>query len=171
MTPEQFNKQIMPLRDKLYRLANRLLENAAEAEDTVQETFIRLWSKKEELATYRSVEALSMIITRNLCLDILKSPRRNQGGKIDDNRLQVSATPYRTVEAGDTYSKIMTIVGTLPEDQKTAVQLRDVEGYEYDEIAGILGTTSNNVRVCLSRARKKIRETMIKSYDYEYKGS
>jgi RNA polymerase sigma-70 factor (ECF subfamily) len=171
MTPEEFNIQVMPMRDKLYRLAKRLLDNDAEAEDAVQETLIRLWSKRDELATYRSVDALSLTITKNLCLDILKSPRRNQGGRIDDSRLQVSTTPYRVVEAGDTYSKIMTILGSLPADQKTAVQLRDVEGYEFEEIAEILETTVNNVRVCLSRARKKIREMMIKSYDYEYQGS
>ena len=72
MTIENFKSEVLPIKNKLYRVANRMLNDSAEAEDTVQEVFLRLWSKKEKLKEYRSIEAFAMVITKNLCLDKIK---------------------------------------------------------------------------------------------------
>ena len=74
MTTEEFKSEVLPVKNKLYRLALRLIGDAEEAQDIVQEIFLRLWSKREKLREYRSIEAFAMTMTRNLCLDKLKSP-------------------------------------------------------------------------------------------------
>jgi len=76
MTVETFKIEVLPLKHKLYRFAKRLLKNATEAEDIVQEVFIRLWSRREKLSEYKSIEAFAMTITKNLCLDNLKSKKK-----------------------------------------------------------------------------------------------
>ena len=73
MTIEKFKEDILPMKNKLFRMALRLLKSTAEAEDVVQEIFLKLWSKRETLKEYRSIEAFSMTMTKNLCLDKLKA--------------------------------------------------------------------------------------------------
>lgn len=168
MTIENFKSEVLPIRNKLYRLAVRFLNNSAEAEDTVQEVFIRLWSKKEKLAEYRSIEAFAMVITKNLCLDKIKSIR-NQTIEIEKANLQMNDNnPYNLVDMKDTVSKIHEIIANLPEQQKLIIHLRDIENCDFDEIAEITQLNLNTIRVNLSRARKKVRDTLLKIQNYEF---
>ncbi len=168
MTVETFKIEVLPLKHKLYRFAKRLLKNATESEDIVQEVFIRLWTRRERLSEYKSIEAFAMIITKNLCLDNLKSKRNKTGELIDIYERMTDATPYEKVELNDAYKKVQEIINTLPEQQKMIIHLRDIEGYEFNEIAEIVQISSNNIRVNLSRARKKVREILKKTYNYEF---
>ncbi len=168
MTVETFKIEVLPIKNKLYRFAKRLLKNATEAEDIVQEVFIRLWSRRERLSEYKSIEAFAMIITKNLCLDNLKSKRNKTGELTDKYERMTDATPYEKVELTDTYNKVQEIINTLPEQQKMIIHLRDIEGYEFNEIAEIVQISSNTIRVNLSRARKKVRETLSNTYNYEF---
>ncbi|MBC8485873.1 MAG: sigma-70 family RNA polymerase sigma factor [Bacteroidetes bacterium] len=168
MTVETFKIEVLPLKHKLYRFAKRLLKNATETEDIVQEVFIRLWTRRERLSEYKSIEAFAMIITKNLCLDNLKSKRNNTDELTEKYERMTDATPYEKVELNDTYNKVQEIINTLPEQQKMIIHLRDIEGYEFNEIAEIVQISSNTIRVNLSRARKKVRETLINTYNYEF---
>ena len=159
------------MKHKMYRLANRLLNNIPEAEDVVQEVFIRLWNRKEKLAEYRNLEAFSITITKNLCLDRLKSKRNKTDELTDQNEKTENLTPGMAMELNDTYKKVNHLINQLPEQQRMIVQLRDIEGYDFTEIAEMLNITENTIRVNLSRARKKIRDGMQKKYDYEYTGN
>ena len=67
MTIEEFKIEVFPIKNKLYRLALRLLGSQADAEDAVQEVFLKLWARREKLNEYRSIEAFAMVITKNLC--------------------------------------------------------------------------------------------------------
>ncbi len=168
MTIENFKSEVLPIRNKLYRLAVRFLNNSAEAEDTVQEVFIRLWSRKEKLAEYRSIEAFAMVITKNLCLDKIKSIR-NQTIEIEKANLQMNDdNPHNQVDMKDTVSKIHQIIANLPEQQKLIIHLRDVENCDFDEIAEITQLNLNTIRVNLSRARKRVRDTLLKIQNYEF---
>lgn len=168
MNLEDFKKQVLPLKNKLFRFANRLLENREEAEDMVQEVFIKLWNRRDKLDEYRSVEALAMVTTRNLCLDKLK--RR----KITIERMEnlkdemTDSQQDQKTDLSDIVHKIHQIIQTLPEQQRSVIQLRDIEGYDFEEIAELLDMNENAVRVSLSRARKKIRESLTVSKIYEY---
>jgi RNA polymerase sigma-70 factor (ECF subfamily) len=159
------------MKHKLFRFANRLLNNIPEAEDVVQEVFIRLWDRRENLKQFRSLEAFSITITKNMCLDRLKSKSNKRDELTEQNEETDFFTPGMATELNDSYRQINKLINQLPEQQRMIIQLRDVEGYEFEEIAGMLDITENTIRVNLSRARKKIREGMQKKYDYEYTGN
>ena len=168
MELREFKIQVIPLKDKLYRLAKRLLEDTDEAQDIVQEVFIRLWKKGESLREYRSIEALAMVTTRNLCLDRLRM-RKYPTENIDEIRGEVETSGIdERIDHSEIVAKIHSAINTLPELQRTVIHLRDIEGYEYREIADLLDMNENAVRVNLSRARKRIRETLINRKLYEY---
>ena len=80
MNAQEFQIQVYPLKNKLFRFAKRILDHTEEAEDVVQEVFIRLWNRRDVLSEYRSVEALAMITTKNMCLDRIKK-KEVPGGK------------------------------------------------------------------------------------------
>jgi RNA polymerase sigma-70 factor (ECF subfamily) len=168
MTQEEFKIKVFPLKNKLFRFAKRLLENTEEAEDMVQEAFIKLWNMKEKLSNYRSVEALAMVTTRNLCLDRLRA-KKYTIEKIDTLKDEVNDVMIEQKnDHSEIISRIHQIIKTLPEQQRTIIHLRDIEGYDYEEIAAILDMNENAVRVNVSRARKKIREMITQQHIYEY---
>ncbi|MEZ5197063.1 MAG: sigma-70 family RNA polymerase sigma factor [Bacteroidales bacterium] len=156
------------MKHKLFRMAKRMLVNTAEAEDMVQEVMIRLWARKDKLHEYNSIEAFAMTITKNLCLDKLKS-KRNKTDELSERNGQVSySTPYHGMEISDSYKNVLKIIDSLPEQQRMIIHLRDIEGYEYEEISEVMDLSVNTIRVNLSRARKKVKETMIKMHNYEF---
>ncbi len=166
MDLHNFKTQVFPLKNKLFRLANRLLGDPEEAQDIVQETFIKLWNRREKLDEYRSVEALAVVTTRNLCLDKLKA-KKYPTDRLENLKAEIPEQLEATTELKDLADKIKQIIGMLPEQMRTIMQLRDIEGYDYEEIAGILGMNENTIRVNLSRARKKVREVMLNKMLYE----
>lgn len=171
MTLEEFKKTIYPLKNKLFRFAYRFLEHTEESEDVVQEVFIRLWNKRDKLDEYRSVEALAMVTTKNICLDKIRG-RRYPVENFDHHRQFLEGLPEETrADYSDLIYGVKQAMRQLPEQQQMIVHLRDVEGYEFEDIAKIVGMTENAIRVALSRARKRIRELMINSKLYEYQGN
>jgi len=153
MNSEDFKQQLFGFKNKLYRLSLRLLSDQQEAEDAVQETYLKLWKMRKSLHHYNSKEALAMTMTKNYCLDQLKA------NSLPD--------PHELTELKDDASKINFLINALPEQQKIVMQLRDVEQYEFEEIANITGMNLNAVRVNLSRARKQIRQQLIQQHNYE----
>ncbi len=168
MTVEEFKIEILPLKNKLFRFAKRLLRSYEEAEDTVQEVFLRLWSKRENLVEYKNVEAFAMTVTKNICLDKIRSGK-NRHFELNDHNLEMNEmVPDKKVEIRDTVCKVHQLIDNLPENQRLIIQLRDIEGYEFEEIAEITGSNFNAIRVNLSRARKKVRDELIKTQQYEF---
>jgi RNA polymerase sigma factor (sigma-70 family) len=167
MTREEFQKEVLPLKNKLYRLAHRLLNHHEQAEDMVQETIIRLWTRKDRLEQYNSVEAFAMIIIKNMCLDFLRAAGHITTGFDDDTVIAAHATPHEITEMNDTMQLVHRLIAELPVQQKMIIHLRDVEGYDYEEIATILDMNMVAVRVGLSRARRRVRDALINTYSYE----
>lgn len=168
MTVEEFKNKVLPVKNKLYRLAYRLMNSQADAEDVVQEVFLKLWSRKEKLNEYRSMEAFAMVMTKNLCFDKLKLKSRNQQ-ELNEDKIELnSENPETHLEMKNTVSKIHEIIQELPEQQKLVIQLRDIEQCDFDEIAEITDMNLNTIRVTLSRARKKVRDTLLKLQNYEF---
>jgi len=170
MTKQEFVYRVMPLKDKMFRLARRIL-NEIEAEDIVQDVFIKLWAKRAEIEQYRSIDAFAMVVTKNLCLDKLKSKAYQNDKMTDWNEPIDNKSPYRIAELKDDVKMVHRLISTLPEQQKMIVQMRDVEEMEYEEIAEVLKMNVNAIRVNLSRARKAIRDEMTKTHNYEYHGN
>lgn len=164
----EFQHKVYPLKNKLFRFARRLLDQTEEAEDTVQEVFIKLWNRRDKLDEYRSVEALAMVTTKNLCLDKIKK-KRYPVENIENHRMFLENIPGDTgADHSDLIHGIRQAMKTLPEQQQIILHLRDIEGYEFEEIAEIVEMNENAIRVALSRARKRIRELLTNTKVYEY---
>ena len=169
MNQNEFMKIVSPFKDKVFRLAKRLLVSTEEAEDATQEVIVKLWHKNENLNTYNSVEALAMTMTKNYCLDQLKSKRAGNLKIVHNNFTDRTPSLQQIVEDDDSLNWVGKIIDKLPEQQRLIVQMRDIEQYEFAEIAQILDMNETAIRVALSRARKTIREFMINTHSYGIK--
>lgn len=157
----------LPCHSKLYGVAYRLLENAEDAEDLIQEAYLKLWSKRNELTVISNPEAFAVTLVKNMCYDLLRS------GKYISSRQNVplseeqNALPAENPEVKEDVQVVKDIVARLPLQQRQIITLRDVKGCSYEEVERLTGLNSVNVRVLLSRARKKIREEFNKWNSYE----
>ncbi len=169
MTQTDFVKLVMPFKDKVFRLAKRLLVSSEEAEDATQEILIKLWNNKTKIAEYRNVEAFSMTMTKNFCLDRLKSKQAQNLKIVHSNYQDHNVSLQKEVENRDSVDWVSRIIEGLPEQQKIILQLRDIEEYDYDEIAKVVDMNPTAIRVALSRARKTIREQLTNTHQYGIK--
>lgn len=155
-----FRNDILPYKDKLFRLALRITLNRAEAEDIVQDTLIKVWEQREELSEIKSIEAYCMTICRNLSLD-RSEKKENQNIGLNEQLHDIGSSydsPSRKLIEKENLLLVEQMINKLPERQRTIVQLRDIEEKSYKEIAIILGITEEQVKVNLFRARQKIKE-------------
>ncbi|RNI32496.1 sigma-70 family RNA polymerase sigma factor [Rufibacter immobilis] len=167
MDLQEFKTKVLPSKQKLYRLALFMLQNKEEAEDILQDVFLKLWTNKHKLHAYASIEAFAMSITKNLCLDKLKAKKNKQMVDVTDMELNSGEqTPYQRYELADQVHKVQELVKELPEQQQLILHLRDVEGYSYEEVEQVTGMNVNAIRVTLSRARKSVRDGLLKMENY-----
>lgn len=160
MELEKFKSTVIPLREKLQFFAKRMLMNETDAEDAVQETYLRLWNVRQQLFDHPNVGGFAMQTLKNICIDKLRVEKNN----ISLDNVSVagnSLTPYTYTEQKDSALLIRKIIDSLPETQRRVMLMRDVEGYELEEIAQIMGAEASAVRVNLSRARKTVRDKFI----------
>lgn len=157
-----FRTDILPLKDKLFRLALRITFDREEAEDIVQETLIRVWNKREEWHKIESIEAFCLTIAKNLAID------RNE--KKDAQTVELTtetgimpdaSSPHEDLVNKEQMQLIHRLINALPERQRIIVQLRDMEGKSYKEIADVLNLTEEQVKVNLFRARQKVKQKFI----------
>ncbi len=166
MNQKEFINIINPFKDKLFRMAKRLLVSTEEAEDATQEVLVKLWTRSDSLSDLRSVEAMAMTMTKNYCLDQLKSKRAGNMTLVHSNYTDREAGLQQKVEDKDSWGWVEKIMDALPEQQKLIIQMRDIEQYEFGEIAKIMDMNETAIRVALSRGRKAIREQMTKTHNY-----
>lgn len=162
-----FRNDIFPLKDKLFRLALRITFNWAEAEDVVQETLIRVWNKRDEWQQFGSVEAYCLIVAKNLAID--------HSQKKDAQTVELTSEMEQTTEASSPYDRLVDkeqmnlihrLVNELPDKQRLIMQLRDMEGKSYKEIAVVLHLTEDQVKVNLYRARQKVKQRYLEIDGY-----
>ena len=169
MSLEAFKSRVLPVKNKLYRFAYRLLGDDSEAQDVVQEVLIKVWDRHETLDELENMEAWCMRVTRNLSYDKIRSRQRKNTESLEAG-FEVGeaeeATPYQSTERKDMMRTIRTLMNRLPEKQRHVMQLRDIEGYSYKEIGEILEMDMSQVKVNLFRARKQIRENLINTTEY-----
>ncbi|SHK29842.1 RNA polymerase sigma factor [Maribacter aquivivus] len=166
MKQTEFLNTVLPFKDKLFRMAKRLLVSTEEAEDATQEILIKLWSKKNKIGSYNNVEAFAMTMTKNFCLDRLKSKQAGNLKLVHTNYTDANTSLQGQLEAKDSIDWVERIMAELPEQQKMVLQLRDVEQYEYEEIEKLLDMKPTAIRVALSRARKTVREKLMEKHNY-----
>jgi len=166
----RFQNDVLPLKDKLFRLALRITLNREDAEDIVQETMIKVWNRRDSWDEIESMEAFCLTICRNIAID--KTRRADTNNTPLSEMTQESADPtylanpeQRTVQT-DRVAVIRSLVDSLPEKQRTAMQLRDFEGKSYKEIAQIMDVSEDQVKVNIFRARQTIKQKFIETDRY-----
>lgn len=168
MKPIDFRQDLLPLKDVLFRMALRLTSSRTEAEDLTQDTLIRVWHRRSELQDVRSLEAYCLTVCRNLALDRIEKAE-NRNVSLDDRTEDPADVAYTAEEqmAHDEKLRLVhEIFNHLPEKQRVVLQLRDIEGKTYREMAEILHITEDQVRVTLHRARLAVRTRYEKIENY-----
>ena len=157
----------MPLKDKLFRLALRITFDRAEAEDVVQDTMIRVWNKREEWTQFGSIEAYCLTVAKNLAID-RSQKKEAQNVELTPEMEEESeiSGPYDKLVNNERMSIIHRLINELPEKQRLIMQLRDIEGESYKEIAKILNLTEEQVKVNLFRARQKVKQRYLEIDEY-----
>ena len=156
-----FQTDILPLKNELYRLALRITMNAAEAEDVVQETMMKVWTRREQWDQIESIEAFCLTICRNLSLDKIRrmdNQTQSLDAAYDPKDQHVASNPEEQAVQSDRIQLVRQLISQLPEKQRSCMQLRDMEGKSYKDIATILDITEEQVKVNIFRARQTIRE-------------
>ena len=171
-----FRNHVLPLKNELYRLALRITQDSAEAEDVVQETMIKVWNRRDKWDEIESIEAFCLTICRNMAVD-----RTRQASKknisIDKCSSLLSPTPNSSLltphsslltpeEQKDRMKIVKDLIDGLPEKQRTAIHLRDIEGKSYKEIADIMEINEQQVKTNIFRARQTIKEKFTETDSY-----
>jgi RNA polymerase sigma-70 factor (family 1) len=158
MDIEAFRKTYLPLRDKLYRFALRFVGDPMAAEDIVQEVFLRIWKKREDLAGLERPEAYCMTITRNLSLNHLKDKGRLHSDldAVREPAGTLMAADAR-MESADEVRRVRAAIAQLSERQQMVIHLREVEELPYEEIAEVMGLSLAMVKSELFRARQHLK--------------
>ena len=169
MDASDFKQRFLPYHRRLYRVAFLQLGNVQDAEDMVQEAYLKLWQRRNELPPdIANLEAYCVTLVKHLCYDKMRLvlPAEDERPP-EELALAESTNLAYEVELKDEANHVMKLIGQLPEQQKQIMQMRDVEELPYEEIEKATGLTSVNIRVLLSRARKKIREQFLEIMNYE----
>jgi RNA polymerase sigma-70 factor (ECF subfamily) len=160
MTEKEFENIVLKSASRLYSVAFRILQAKEDAEDAVQETFLKLWRMRTRLEEYESIEALSVTIVRNHCLDVIR--KRKPEIPVCNDSVGLSSdgfpTPFEVLRGSETAELIDSILNRMPSNYSEIIRMRDIEGLDYDYIAAALRQNVNTVRVTISRARKMLRD-------------
>ena len=164
-----FRNDVLPLKDKLFRLALRITLSREDAEDIVQDTLLKVWSNRAEMSAVSSIEAYAMTMCRNQALDICAKKER-QNISLDENAHDRTDThsmlPDEKMAQDEGKTLVRQTIDSLPEKQRTAMLMREIEEKTYKEIAQVMGLTESDVKINIFRARKSIREHLAKISKY-----
>lgn len=162
MTLKEFTYQLVALKDKLFRFSARIVGNDMLAEDVVQDVVSKMWDKRAQRDEYQNLEAYCMRMTKNLSIDKIRSKKEQTVELTEAEAASYTAPdPHQQLVQQDMMSKIYALIETLPLKQKLVIQLRDIEGMEYKEIAAALDLPLNQVKVNLFRARQTIKKKLL----------
>ena len=167
MNKKDFRLKVFSLSEHLFPMVSRMLGGSANAKDAIQEIMIKLWVKRKQIDKHPNLTGLVFLTARNYCIDVL----RKKTLLIDDSEFQfknlTSTKDHVPLEWKELNIIIEGILKKLPEQQKDIFLMRDIDGYEFKEIAAALELKVEHIRVLLSRARKQISVELEKTYSYE----
>lgn len=159
MTSARFQTEYLSFADTFYRIAWYILEDAAEAEDAVQELYLRLWSGRDALDGISNPKGYGIRVLRNLCIDRLRRSRKMQTPEALPEPLW-SGRQDEAMDDKERLAKVLDAVKSLPERQREVLTLRTLDGLSYEEIAQRTGMNQLTLRVLLSQARSKLKKVI-----------
>ena len=164
-----FRNDVLPLKNELFRLALRITLNRVEAEDVVQETMIKVWNRRDRWEELESIEAFCLTICRNIAIDKIRK-MENQNQSLTDEHdapdQSYASNPEEQAMQQDRIQLVRRLIDNLPEKQRSVMQLRDIEGKSYKEIAEVLDISEEQVKINIFRARQTIRQKFIETEKY-----
>ncbi len=164
MSSDSFHKKILPLRDKLYRLAYSIVKDQAEAEDVLQDVLVKLWSRRDEWDAIENLEAYSFRALKNTALDRLAAKAIRKTDTITPESetfyFVEHRSPHHDLVQKQQREVIERCINELSENQRLVFQLREMEGMSYREIAEALTISEDLVKISLFRARKKMKDLL-----------
>ena len=164
---KQFLDQIQGIRDRVFRVAKRILISKEEAEDATQEVILKLWNMEEDKRkSFNNLEAYSITMAKNYCLDRIKSKQAQVLSLNDQFQTQATHSLQKQIEVSNEMEWVVKLIDQLPERERMILQLREIEQYEFDQIASLMEIPEGTVRVYLSRIRKKIKKQFIEIQSY-----
>jgi len=166
MTKTEFKHKVFSHSEKLFPMVSRILGSTDEAQDAIQEIMMKLWLKRNEIKGHPNITGFVFLTARNHCIDSL----RKRKIEINDSPYQLEILQSRNgqeqLEWKELEAVIKKIVINLPTQQREVIIMRDLDGYEFSEIAAATKLKIEHIRVLLSRARKEVRLQLEKTYNY-----
>lgn len=153
-----FRKIWLPLADRFYRVAYHLLESRPDAEDAVQELYLKILSMHGKLVYVRDPAAYGITLLKNICIDRIRRRESRRAEQLEEFIAADTSGPEKQMAEKDTLSRVMKEMERLPEKQAKVLRMRAVEGLEYDQIARRTGLSQVNIRVLISIARKTLKK-------------
>lgn len=159
MDTSRFKQILLPLNATLYRMAYRIIKDTDIAKDMVQEAYITMWNKRNELDDVENVESFAMSVVRNRCIDYLRSVHVHGGLAIDMIEMaDEDSTIEEELDDIERLNNVMKKLNRLPVRQKQILLMRGVQDLTIAEIEQLTGLSNMNIRTLLSRARKRLKE-------------
>lgn len=156
----------MPLHKQLFAYALSLLKNESDAADCLQEAMTRLWENRARLEELENPEAYATVTVRNIAITVLARRRRNNAIQSDapPDITDSGPDPFDKIDLNDRLKVVNELIRQLPENQRRVLVMSSVNGLSNNEIHRITGLSDENVRVSLSRGRRKIRNLFEKIF-------
>ena len=158
MTRQEFITGYLPLTEALYRVAYYILEDSDDAEDAVQDLFLKLWTSGAS-GTVGNPKAYCIAMMKNLCIDRLRREKKLYGEPLPE-KLPCNDDIVRDIEARETLERISRCMESLSESQRNVLKMKVFEDLSYEEISQRTGMNIFTLRVLLSQARRKLKNEL-----------
>jgi RNA polymerase sigma-70 factor (ECF subfamily) len=166
MNSKDFKQNIFSLSERLFPMVSRILGNHANTEDAIQEIMMKLWVKRKKIENHPNISGFVFLTARNYCFDILKKKRLQMDEYSIDFKVTTAENVQQQLEWKELNILVKEMLKKLPEQQGTILMMRDMDGYEFHEIATITKLKVEHIRVLLSRARKQLKIALQETYSH-----
>ena len=148
----------MPFADRFYRAAYYMLESPQDAEDAVQELYLRLWKSRESLHDLRNPLSYGLSLLKNICIDRIRRRKIRKSEPLDLAAPSESPPHDEQTDARDMLKLVIREMEDLPQKQTEVMKMMVLEGLDYKEISRRSGLSQVHVRVLVSMARKTLKK-------------
>ena len=155
-----FDNILISHSERFYRVAFHILESREEAEDAVQELYLKLYESKHRLNAVSNPLAYGISVLRNICIDRIRRRTVRKAEPVDERIPLEDAPPDSRTASKDLLESLMTEMDKLPDRQARVLKMKAVEGLDYKEIAEMTGLSQVHVRVLVSTARKTLKRRL-----------
>ena len=156
----EIKKIWLPLSDRFYRVAYHILESQEDAEDAVQELYLKLMRTPDRFSEIQDPAAFGITILRNICIDIIRRRKKRRSEELNEYMIADDSSPDKAAAEKDKLRILIHEIDRLPQKQSIVLKMKTIEGLEYDEISQRTGLSQVNISVLFSKARKKLKKNL-----------